>query len=61
MIYWIGMLVVFLVALLVFRVFVRRDYLQKGSLSSFSTFLEFLIFGMHANLPYLYCSTNVLK
>ena len=57
MIYWIGILVVFLTALLVFRGFVRRDYLQKGSLSSFSTFLEFLIFGMHANLPYLYLSS----
>lgn len=57
MIYWIGILVVFLISLLVFRVLVRRDYLQRGSLSLFSTLLEFLIFGAHANLPYLYLST----
>jgi protein-S-isoprenylcysteine O-methyltransferase Ste14 len=38
----------------IFRFFVRRDYAQRGSLTAFSTFLEFLIFGMHANLPYLY-------
>ena len=57
MIYWIGIGIVFLIALLVFQGFVRRDYLQKGSLSALSTFLEFLIFGMHANLPYLYLST----
>ncbi len=54
MAYWIGILIVFLIALVVFRIFVRRDYLRKGSLSPFSTFLEFLIFGIHANLPYLY-------
>jgi len=54
MIYWIGILIVFLIAILVFRVFVRRDYLQRGTLSGFSTFLEFVVFGAHANLPYFY-------
>jgi len=57
MIYWIGTLVIFLITLVVFRIFVRRDYLRRGSLSLFSTILEFLIFGAHANLPYLYLST----
>lgn len=57
MIYWIGILIVFLISFLVFRVLVRRDYLQRGSLSLFSTLLEFLVFGIHANLPYLYLST----
>lgn len=57
MAYWISIPVVFLIALAIFRVFVRRDYRRQGSLSSFSTFLEFLIFGIHANLPYLYLST----
>ncbi|HDD54653.1 MAG: hypothetical protein DRI65_10145 [Chloroflexota bacterium] len=57
MLYWISILAVFLIALVVFRVFVRRDYLQRGSLSLFSSLLEFLIFGIHANLPYLYLST----
>ena len=57
MAYWISIPIVILIALLIFRFFVRRDYLQKGSLSAFSTFLEFLIFGLHANLPYLYLET----
>ena len=54
MIYWVSIPVVFLFSLVVFRVFVQRDYKQHGSLSFFSTFLEFVIFGTHANLPYLY-------
>jgi protein-S-isoprenylcysteine O-methyltransferase Ste14 len=57
MAYWISIPIVILIGLLIFRVFVRRDYLRKGSLSVFSTFLEFLIFGLHANLPYLYLET----
>jgi protein-S-isoprenylcysteine O-methyltransferase Ste14 len=57
MIYWISIPIVFLISLAVFRGFVRRDYSRQGTLSSFSTFLEFLIFGIHANLPYLYLST----
>jgi protein-S-isoprenylcysteine O-methyltransferase Ste14 len=57
MIYWIGVLVVFLISLVIFRIPVRQDYLRRGSLSAFSTFLEFLVFGLHANLPYLYLST----
>ena len=38
----------------VFRVAVRRDYQKKGELSSFATFLEFLIFAAHANLSYAF-------
>jgi protein-S-isoprenylcysteine O-methyltransferase Ste14 len=57
MTYWIGVLIVFLIALLFFRVPIRQDYLKRGSLSTFSTFLEFLIFALHANLPYLYLAT----
>ena len=38
----------------VFRVIVRRDYKKKGKLSSFATFLEFLIFAAHANLSYTF-------
>ena len=55
--FWISIPIMILIALVVFRGFVRRDYLKKGSLSSFSTFLEFLIFGFHANQPYLYLET----
>ncbi|MBT3316140.1 MAG: hypothetical protein HN390_16170 [Anaerolineae bacterium] len=36
----------------VFRIAVRRDYLEKGKLSNFSSFLEFLIFAVHANLSF---------
>jgi len=39
---------------LVFRVAVRRDYERKGKLSAFSTFLECLVFFLHANLSYTF-------
>ncbi len=38
----------------VFRVAVRRDYEKKGELTNFATFLEFLIFAVHANLSYTF-------
>lgn len=54
MFYWLAILIVFSLSVVIFRVIVRQDYLQRGSLSPISVFLEFLIFGLHANLPYLY-------
>ena len=57
MAFWISIPIVILIALVIFRIFARRDYLKNGSLSAFSTFLEFLIFGLHANQPYLYLET----
>lgn len=57
MAYWISIPIVLLFAFVVFRVFVRRDYLQRKKLGPLATFLEFLIFGLHANLPYLYLET----
>ena len=45
---------VILVGCLTFRVFVRRDYQTQGKLSGFSTFMEFLIFALHANLSYIF-------
>ena len=54
MLYWISLIITLLIAVLVFRVIVRRDYLNRGSLSVFSVTLEFVIFALHANLPYLY-------
>lgn len=54
MFYWIGWVVTLFIAILIFRVFVRRDYLQHGKLGPLSVILEFVIFGLHANLPYLY-------
>ena len=39
---------------LVFRVFVRRDYQQRGELSRMSAWLEMLVFIVHGVLSYLY-------
>lgn len=56
MLYWIGVIFTLLAAYLVFRIKVRQDYLNRGSLSFLSTTLEFVIFAMHANVIYLYLS-----
>ncbi len=57
MFYWSGLLVVLIFSWTVFRVVVRHDYLHRGSLSFSATALEFLVFALHANLPYLYLHT----
>ncbi len=44
----------------VFRIRVRKDYEQKKELPLGSTLLEFLIFAIHANLPYTYWAINWL-
>ena len=54
MVYWIAWIFTLLLGYLIFRVVVRKDYLQHGALRLFAVFLEFVIFGLHANLPYLY-------
>lgn len=38
----------------VFRIVVRRDYQKRGKLSNFASILEFLIFGIHANISYTF-------
>jgi len=43
-----------LFAYYVFRVAVRKDYEKKGELSNYATFLEFLIFAVHANLSFTF-------
>lgn len=55
--YWFGTLLVVLAAWVIFRVIIRRDYRRRGSLSITSTALEFVVFALHANLPYLYLDT----
>lgn len=40
-------------AFLIFRVLVRRDYLLKGRLTLFSSFLELLVFGLWAYFTYI--------
>lgn len=41
-------------AFIIFRIFVRRDYLRRGRLTLMSTLLETLIWGAYLSLPYLY-------
>ncbi|MBU1023545.1 hypothetical protein KKB99_04565 [bacterium] len=43
-----------IVALFIFKVIVRHDYLNKGRLTPFSTFLELIVFFLHASSSYLY-------
>ena len=57
MLYWSGLLVVLVFSWIVFKTIVRRDYLHQGNLSLPAAALEFLIFALHANLPYLYLET----
>lgn len=57
MLFVIGLIVTLLFAWVVFRLIVRRDYRHKGTLSFPATTLEFLVFALHANLPYLYLET----
>lgn len=56
MVYWIGVVITLLAAYLVFRIFVRRDYLQHGKLGPLAVTLEFVIFALHANVIYLHLS-----
>jgi len=56
MLYWISIFITFMLAALIFRVIVRRDYFARGSLSAFSVALEFVIFALHANMIYLHLS-----
>jgi protein-S-isoprenylcysteine O-methyltransferase Ste14 len=41
-------------AFVIFRIFVRRDYQQKGQLTPFSSFLELLICTCYIAIPYIY-------
>jgi len=55
--FWIGAVLLVLLSVLIFRVVVKKDY-RTGKLSPLSIVLEFLIFGLHANLPYLYLAVK---
>ncbi len=56
--YIISSMILILLSFLVFRVVVRRDYLNKGRLSPVSYILEILIFALHANFPYVFLSVD---
>ncbi len=52
--YIISSIILILLSFLIFRVVVRKDYLNKSRLSPVSYILEILIFALHANFPYLF-------
>ena len=52
--YIISSIILILLSFLVFRVVVRKDYLNKGRLSPISYVLEILIFALHANFAYVF-------
>jgi len=54
MVFWVGSLLMLLAAFLVFRVFILREYQNKGTLSPLAALLETLVFALHANMPYLF-------
>jgi protein-S-isoprenylcysteine O-methyltransferase Ste14 len=39
---------------LLFRIYIRRQYISRGKLSPFDSFLEFLFFALHANSMYIF-------
>ncbi len=53
-VYFASAAVLVIAALVVFRIFVRRDYKQTGRLTTFSSFLELLVWGAYMSFPYLY-------
>ena len=53
MVFWLYWAILLIIAILVFRLPIRQDYLKNGKLSWFSTILELLILASHANLFYL--------
>ena len=52
LLYLCGLLIM---AFVVFRIIVRRDYLKKGKLGWMAVSLETLIFALHANFSYFFC------
>jgi protein-S-isoprenylcysteine O-methyltransferase Ste14 len=53
-VYFVAAFLLLILAFIIFRVCVRRDYQRKGRLTWFSTSLEVLIFAVHANFSYIY-------
>jgi protein-S-isoprenylcysteine O-methyltransferase Ste14 len=53
-VYLISAFLLVVAAFVIFRIFVRRDYQQKGRLTWFSSFLELLIWGLYMSFPYIY-------
>ena len=47
-------ILILVLAFVIFRVIVRRDYRKKSKLGWFATFMEFVIFAVHINSAYLF-------
>jgi protein-S-isoprenylcysteine O-methyltransferase Ste14 len=54
LVYFISVFLLIVIALAIFRIFVRRDYQRKGQLTLVSGFLELLIWGLYMSFPYIY-------
>jgi len=52
--YGLGTFAMLVYAFVSFRVLLRRDYLAKDRVGSFSFLLELLVFGLYLNFPYIY-------
>jgi protein-S-isoprenylcysteine O-methyltransferase Ste14 len=53
-VYIISAFLLIIATLVVFRIFVRHDYQEKGRLTRLSGFLELLVWGLYMSFPYLY-------
>jgi len=53
-VYLVSASLLVIAVLVVFRVFVRRDYRQKGRLTLLASALELLIWGLYMSFPYIY-------
>jgi protein-S-isoprenylcysteine O-methyltransferase Ste14 len=51
-------LLLLLAAFVTFRVFVQRDYREKGRLAPFSSFLQFFLFLLHGFSSYVYLGSS---
>jgi len=57
-VYLISIVFLLVLAIVTFRVIVRKDYLEKDRLSPVSVFMETLVFFMLGGFPYLYGIPN---
>jgi len=57
-VYFISAFLLIVIAFVIFRIFVRRDYQRKGRLTLISSFLELLAWGLYFGFPYIYNSAE---
>ncbi len=54
LVYFVAIVLFIALAIVVFRVFVRRDYERNHRATALSGFLEFLVMSCYMSFPYLY-------